>query len=77
MRQVDQALWRLALNAERSLPLGGDEALDEEAVRVGPEYHRLRKHVYQLYELINHFNAFGPEYLKPLLGTVEKVGALM
>jgi fructosamine-3-kinase len=49
----------------------------QQARKLHPEYHRLRKHVYQLYELINHFNAFGPEYLKPLLGTVEKVGALM
>jgi fructosamine-3-kinase len=49
----------------------------QQARKLHPEYHRLRKHVYQLYELINHLNAFGPEYLKPLLGTVEKVGALM
>jgi fructosamine-3-kinase len=44
--------------------------------RLHPEYHRVRKHVYQLYELINHLNAFGPEYLKPLLGMVEKVAAV-
>ena len=45
--------------------------------KLHPEYHRLRKHIYQLYELVNHLNAFGPEYLKPLLGTVEKVGAVV
>ncbi|MDB5319425.1 MAG: Fructosamine/Ketosamine-3-kinase [Phycisphaerales bacterium] len=44
--------------------------------RLHPEYHRVRKHIYQLYELINHLNAFGPEYLKPLLGMVEKVAAV-
>ncbi len=45
--------------------------------RLHPEYHRVRKHVYQLYELINHLNAFGSEYLKPLLGMVEKVGTVV
>jgi len=44
--------------------------------RLHPEYHRVRKHVYQLYELMNHVSAFGAEYLKPLLGMVEKVGAV-
>jgi fructosamine-3-kinase len=45
--------------------------------RLHPEYHRVRKHVYQLYELINHLNAFGPEYLKPLLRMLEKVAAVV
>ena len=45
--------------------------------KLDPEYHRLRKHIYQLYELVNHLNSFGAEYLKPLLGTVEKLGALV
>jgi fructosamine-3-kinase len=44
--------------------------------RLHPEYHRVRKHVYQLYELMNHVSAFGAEYLKPLLGMVEKMGAV-
>ncbi len=44
--------------------------------RLDPEYHRVRKHIYQLYELLNHLNAFGPEYLKPLLEMVEKVAAV-
>jgi len=45
--------------------------------KLHPEYHRLRKHIYQLYELINHLNAFGNEYAKPLLGAVEKVTPLV
>jgi fructosamine-3-kinase len=45
--------------------------------RLHPEYHRVRKHIYQMYEMINHFTAFGSEYLKPLLGAVEKVSAIV
>lgn len=45
--------------------------------KLHPEYHRLRKHIYQLYELVNHLNVFGGEYLKPLLATVEKLSALV
>jgi fructosamine-3-kinase len=45
--------------------------------RLGPEYHRLRKHVYQLYELMNHLQGFGNEYLKPLLAMVEKVSSVV
>ncbi|HEY7115434.1 MAG TPA: fructosamine kinase family protein [Tepidisphaeraceae bacterium] len=45
--------------------------------RLHPDYHRVRKPVYQLYELINHLNVFGAEYLKPLLAAVEKVGMLV
>ena len=30
-----------------------------------------------MYEMINHFTAFGNEYLKPLLAAVEKVAAFV
>jgi len=49
----------------------------QQARRLHPEYHRVRKHVYQLYELINHVSTFGGEYVKPLLAMVDKVGALV
>ena len=29
-------------------------------------YHRVRRHVYQLYPLVNHFHLFGTQYLAPL-----------
>ncbi|MCS7032552.1 MAG: fructosamine kinase family protein [Phycisphaerae bacterium] len=41
--------------------------------RLTDSYHRLRKHVYQLYELINHVNLFGERYLKPMQATLEKL----
>lgn len=40
------------------------------------DYHHMRKPVYQLYCLINHFNQFGSEYLKPLLAAVDRTAAL-
>jgi fructosamine-3-kinase len=49
----------------------------QQSRKLPPEYHTVRKHIYQLYELINHLNVFGQEYLKPLLASVEKVGALV
>jgi fructosamine-3-kinase len=45
--------------------------------KIGDDYHRLRKPVYQLYELINHVNLFGEKYLKPMRETLEKVTAVM
>jgi fructosamine-3-kinase len=45
----------------------------QSAHRLPSEYHEVRKHVYQMYELINHLQLFGTEYLKPLLAAVEKV----
>lgn len=45
--------------------------------KLHPEYHRVRKHVYQMYELVNHLNVFGHEYLKPLIAAVEKVAPLV
>ena len=38
------------------------------------EYHRIRKPVYQLFSLINHLHLFGQEYLKSVMGAVDKVG---
>ncbi len=37
------------------------------------EYHRARKAVYQLYEMLNHLQLFGHEYLKPTIAAVERV----
>lgn len=45
--------------------------------KLSPEYHSVRKPIYQLYELINHLNAFGAEYLKPVLAQVEKISAIV
>jgi len=45
--------------------------------KLTPEYHTFRKPVYQLYTLIDHVLLFGHEYLKPLLGMVDRVGALV
>ena len=41
--------------------------------RLPAEYHEVRKHVYQVYELLNHLQLFGVEYLKPLQGVLEKI----
>jgi fructosamine-3-kinase len=41
--------------------------------RLPPEYHRFRRAVYQLYPLINHLRLFGQDYVKPLMGVLEKV----
>ncbi len=37
------------------------------------DYHRVRKWVYQMYPLIDHVHLFGPEYVKPLLGVVDRL----
>lgn len=41
--------------------------------RLPAEYHSLRKPIYQAYELINHVQMFGAEYLKPLLGAMDRL----
>ena len=41
------------------------------------DYHRVRKPIYQLYEMLNHLQLFGPEYLKPTLTAVERVAPLV
>jgi fructosamine-3-kinase len=40
-------------------------------------YHRVRKHVYQLYPMINHFHLFGTQYLTPLSSAAERCAALV
>ena len=40
-------------------------------------YHRVRKHVYQLYPMVNHFRLFGPQYLTPLSHAAERCAALV
>lgn len=45
--------------------------------KLAPEYHRIRRQVYQLYSLLNHLHLFGQEYLKSFLGMLERVGSLI
>ena len=45
--------------------------------KLSPEYHRVRKWVYQMYPLIDHVNLFGQEYVGPLCHVVEKLGAVV
>jgi len=40
-------------------------------------YHRMRKLVYQLYPLVNHFNLFGAQYAAPLTAAAERAAALV
>ena len=49
----------------------------QQSRRLPPEYHRVRKPVYQLYEMLNHLCIFGVEYLKPTLAAVERVAPLV
>ena len=49
----------------------------QQAERLSNDYHRVRKPVYQLYEMLNHLRVFGQEYLKPTLAAVEKVTPLV
>jgi fructosamine-3-kinase len=49
----------------------------QQSHRLPNEYHQHRKHVYQLYPLINHVQLFGQEYLKPLQAAVERCSAFM
>ena len=42
--------------------------------RLGDEYHRIRKPVYQLYSLLNHLHLFGQEYLRSFSSTLDRVG---
>lgn len=45
--------------------------------RLPPEYHRIRKPVYQLFTTINHLRLFGNGYAKLVQGAVEKVSPLV
>ena len=49
----------------------------QQSHKLSPEYHRVRKPVYQLYSLMNHLLLFGGEYLKPLCAAIEKVAPLV
>ena len=49
----------------------------QQSHRLPPGYHEVRKHIYQLYDLLNHVHLFGNEYLKPLQQTVEKTTAIV
>ncbi|CAN5406796.1 fructosamine kinase family protein [soil metagenome] len=43
--------------------------------RLPPEYHRIRKPLYQMYELMNHVQLFGTEYVKPMCVALDRVMA--
>ena len=45
--------------------------------KLPPEYHAVRKPVYQLYSLLDHVRVFGHEYAKPLCEQAAKVAALV
>ena len=45
--------------------------------RLPSEYHTLRKPIYQLYELLNHLQLYGQEYLKPTIEAVERVSRVV
>jgi fructosamine-3-kinase len=45
--------------------------------RLGDDYHRVRKPVYQLYSLLNHVHLFGQDYLKAFSMTLDRVGQLV
>ena len=49
----------------------------QQSHRLGDDYHRVRKGVYQLYPLINHVHLFGQTYVEPLMGVVERLGAVV
>src|SRR5215212_3382377 len=49
----------------------------QQTFKLGEGYQRVRKPVYQLYEMINHVCLFGAEYVKPLMGCFERVTALI
>jgi len=45
--------------------------------KLGEEYHRVRKPVYQLHSLLNHVHLFGEQYAKPLAAALDRVAALV
>ena len=45
--------------------------------KLPPEYHQVRKPVYQVYSMLNHLRLFGQEYLKPMLAAIDRVGHLV
>jgi fructosamine-3-kinase len=49
----------------------------QQSRRLGDEYHRVRKPVYQMYSLLGHWDSFGMNHLNPFLAGIEKVAALV
>lgn len=49
----------------------------QQSRRLPPEYHNVRKVVYQMYPLIDDVTLHGEQYLKPLIAAVEKVMPLV
>ena len=49
----------------------------QQVYKLPPEYHRVRKPVYQLYSLIDHVHLFGQEYLKSTLEMIGRVGEMV
>lgn len=45
--------------------------------KLGDEYHRVRKPVYQLHYLMNHVHLFGEQYSRPLSATLDRCAALV
>lgn len=45
--------------------------------KLPPEYHQVRKPIYQLYPLIDDVTLHGTQYVKPLLAQVDKLAALV
>ncbi len=43
--------------------------------KLDADYHRIRKPVYHLYELMNHVQLFGAEYVKPMCVALDRVMA--
>jgi fructosamine-3-kinase len=41
------------------------------------DYHRVRKPIYQLYDMIDHVALFSEQYVKPLLQTLERASAVL
>jgi protein-ribulosamine 3-kinase len=49
----------------------------QQSRRLPTEYYRIRRPIYQMYSLLNHFALFGQEYVKPLTQTLSKLNAVM
>ena len=49
----------------------------QQSHKLPPEYHRVRKPIYQLYSLLNHLCLFGQDYLKPVNAAITRVAAFV
>jgi fructosamine-3-kinase len=45
--------------------------------KLPPEYHQVRKPVYQLYSMLNHLRLHGQDSLKAAMGAIDRVGHLV